>query len=185
MAQFFQSVASLESLFADLIASITGLTPSKVLIGYEDEGIPNVSKQTDVCFLSVSIGTGGAVRGRQKTFVPATNTSQSKFVYSQRSERIVKLSVTFYGPNCFENAVALNQKLYFDYNKLTLEKNHLGLIPDNTIGPTTLRENHNGQWFKRCDLELDFYNMLVVEDIVGVFDEIVIRKVDETDELAY
>lgn len=173
MAEILQSIDSLELFFADLVTSLTGLQEDRVLIKYPEEGQPSSKISVDVAYVKVlpEPDERAIYKNRKKVY----NEINEEFTITQQSTRTISMHVVFYGPNCHELATRLNEKFYFDNTKYLLLKNYLSLVPDRTNGPVRLPENHNGRWWQRCDIELQFYNTLQIEETVKTFKEIDVR----------
>lgn len=64
---------------------------------------------------------------------------------------------------------------YFPNFEYIINNNNLYLVPDRTVGPSRVPELYNGRWWQRSDLELRFYNSVVVETNVDRIVEADIR----------
>ena len=173
MAQRLQTIEEIETLFADLICSLTELPSDKVLIQYEPQGQPSAKRSEDVVYVEADI-----VPEDREAFKVRTRTyseQSEKYTYSQQAQRTLSIQLVFYGPHAPELATVVNEKMYFESQRIFLKKNNLSLIPTQTDGPRKLHENYNGQWWQRCDLILQFYNAVIVDDIVNTFESYDIR----------
>lgn len=167
MAEILQTLDQIEDFFANLITEILKVEPDTVQIAFPQEGRPSFTKDQDVIYLYVypEADERDAYKHRTKVY----NDQNETYTYTQHSQRTLILNIMAYGPNCYENCVKISNIMYFENNRITLLQNYLALVPDHTIGPTRLPEQHNGQWWKRCDLKLRFYNAINVEDTVSSF----------------
>lgn len=173
MAQILQTVAELETFFADLVSRETGLASDKVLIQYQPQGQPSSKIGDDVAY--VKITPEPDERGLYKNRKRVYNSDSETFTFTQQATRTLTLHVVFYGPNCYELCTLFNEKLYFSNVQVQLRQTYLSLVPDRTNGPIRLPEQHNGQWWQRCDIELRFYNAVAIEETVATFKEFDIR----------
>lgn len=171
--QILQSAQELEDYFAELLTNLTGLPEDKVLLQHQPEGQPSSSKDQDVLYIEVTFVPDERenFKNRFKTY----NTENEGYTFTQQAQRTLSVQFVFYGPNSSELATLVNEKVYFQDQKLSFQRNHLALVPDRTEGPLRMHENYNGQWYDRCDLTLYFYNTLQVEEEVGTFAEYDIR----------
>lgn len=173
MSHILQTVETLETFFADLVSSQTGLAPEKVLIQYQPQGQPSSKLGDNVAY--VKITPEADERGLYKNRDRVYNSDNETFTFFQQSTRTITLHVVFYGQQCSELCTLFNEKLYFNDVQVQLRQSYLSLVPDRTNGPIRLPENHNGQWWERCDIELRFYNTVLIEETVSTFKEIDIR----------
>lgn len=173
MAQIFQTLDDLENYFADLFTALTGLPEDMVLIQYEPEGQPTVGKMVDALYVEVSPVQDDKVNFKNRH--RAYNSETEGYTTTQQATRTLSVNLIFYGPKCSELAALVNEKIYFQEQKHSLDLNHLSLIPSMTDGPRRVHEEYSGQWWYRCDLTLYFYNTIQVEEEVGTFKEYDIR----------
>ena len=167
MANSLQTLREIELLIADMVIKTTGIPEEKVLLQNYFSRMPSYKNTEDIAFVKISpeLDERNIYKSRKDSYNPETE----KFTFSQSSTRTLNLSVIFYGANCFENCTIFNEMLYFQDQALTLKQNSLSIVPDRTVGPTRMDELHNGQWFKRCDLEIRLYNLITVEEEVNRF----------------
>ena len=168
MATLLQSMEELSLLLADFVSTLTGLDSDKVLLMYDQRGKGSQNINTNVAYVNVTNDIDDNLKFKNK--FKEYNQETSEYTFTQQSSRTVNLKVVFYGPNCQELAQLLNEKVYFESSRHYLAKNYLKLVPDRTEGPTYLPEQFNAQWFKRCDLNLKFYNTISVEEITPAFE---------------
>lgn len=173
MATVFQTIDQLETLFAGIVTDITGLPENCVLIQYQSEGQPSSRIGENVAYVSVSqkYDSPSIYKSRTRNY----NTADETYTYTQKAGRTLSLQVIFYGPDCYELCALFNEKMYFENTRYLLSKNNLSFIPDRTSGPVRLTEFHNERWWQRCDTTLEFYNLIVTEEIVGTFKELDIK----------
>lgn len=179
MAELLQSIESLELFFADLVENLVGLQSENVLLQNRQYGQPSYDDSL-VNSAYVKISPELDERSIYKFQDFSYNEEEDNFTLTTKSTRTLTLSVIFYGPDCYENCFRFNEKMYFNSTKILLEKNYLSLVPDRTNGPTRINEQHNGQWFSRCDILLRFYNGVVIEETVERIKDVDIRlEVDQ------
>lgn len=168
MANLNQTMEQLSLLFADFVSTLTGLDENKVLLMYDQRGKGSQNINTNVAYVNVTneVDDNIKFKNRTKEFNQETN----EYTFTQQASRTINLKVVFYGPNCQELAQLLNEKIYFESSRHFLAKNYLSLIPSSTDGPTYLPELYNAQWFKRCDINLKFYNTISVEEVIPAFE---------------
>lgn len=173
MAQILQSIDELELFFADLIMAMTGLNEKAVLIQYQPQGQPSSKIGEDVAYVKVTPEPDerGLYKNRKKVY----NSDSETYTFLQQSSRTLTLHVVFYGPHCYELCTTMNEKFYFNDYQVQMRQNYLSIVPDRTNGPIRLPEQHNGQWWQRCDIELRFYNTVAIEETVSTFKEFDIR----------
>lgn len=169
MANLNQTMEQLSLLFADFVSTLTGLDENKVLLMYDQRGKGSQNINTNVAYVNVTneVDDNLKFKNRTKEFNKETN----EYVFTQQASRTINLKVVFYGPNCQELAQLLNEKIYFESSRHFLANNYLSLIPSSTDGPTYLPELYNAQWFKRCDINLKFYNTISVEEVIPAFED--------------
>ena len=173
MPDLIYSLNDIEVFLADLLSELTGLDSKKVLIQHSEFGQVSSKINEDVCYVNVdSVNDYREIfKNREKEY----NASTETFTFSQQGTRTLRASFIFYGPNASKLAFVFNERMYFSSTKLNLANNNLFLVPESSKGPVTLHEVINARWWKRCDLTLDFYNPIVVEEEVNSFKEFDIR----------
>lgn len=78
--------------------------------------------------------------------------------------RVWRTSWVLYGPNAYQRATLLKSALLLDFIHDKLQPFNVFIVPD--IGnPRRFRENTDGQWWNRADIDVDFYEQ-VNESIV-------------------
>ena len=168
MAALMQTMEELSLLFADFVSNITGLPSNKVLLMYDQRGKGSQNINTNVVYVNATQEEDNSLKFKNRT--KEINEEGTAYIYSQQASRTINIKLVFYGPDCQELSQTVNGMVYFESSRLFFEKNHLAFIPDGTSGPTYLPELFNAQWFKRCDLNLRFYNTISVEETVDIFE---------------
>lgn len=172
-----QSIDDLELFFADLVESLTGIESDKVLIQNQRTGQPSFNYTENVAY--VRVNPEPDMRAIYKNRKLVYNKDSNNFTSTQYTSRTLSLNIIFYGPACYELCTKFNEMVYFSSTAFLLKSNKLSLIPDRTNGPIRNNELHNGQWWRRCDLELRFYNEISIDETVDSIDKFDIRVEDD------
>lgn len=172
-----QSIDELELFFADLVENLTGLESNKVLIQNQRTGQPSSKHSEDVAYVKISPEPDERSIYKNRKLV--YNKEKGNFTSTQYASRTLSLNIIFYGPTCYELCTKFNEMMYFSSTSLLLNENKLSLIPDRTNGPIRNNELHNGQWWRRCDLELRFYNEISIVETIESIDKFDIRMEDD------
>ena len=167
MESVFQSIKELKLFFADLITTMTGLQSNRVLIQFPERGSATQDINTNMIYIDIEDETD--IRNIYKTREKVYSGQDNTYKIQQQSTRTLCLRLIGYGKDIYEFMRVISEKMYFDSIKLFLDQNYLYLIPDRSNGPTYTHELKNDRWYQRADLELRFYNPIVVEDKVGIF----------------
>lgn len=173
MANVIDKLEDIELFLADIVCDMIGLEQENVLIQYVTEGQPSFDIEQDICFVKVAQEIDE--RDIYKTRKMVYNKNNDNFDYKQYSQRTLNAHFIFYGPNCYELCKLLNESFYFPNFEYIINNNNLYLVPDRTVGPNRVPELYNGRWWQRSDLELRFYNSVVVETNVDRIVEADIR----------
>lgn len=168
MESVFQTIKEIKLFFANLIVKMTGLNDDQVLIQFPERGMGTQDIKTNMIYVDVDDETDirTIYKNRDKIFTSEDNT----YRIQQQSTRTLKLRLIFYGANAFELSRIVCEKMYFDSYKIDLDNNYLYLVPERTEGPTNIHELKNGRYYDRSDLQMIFYNPVVIEDKVGIFE---------------
>lgn len=78
--------------------------------------------------------------------------------------RVWRVSWNLYGPNAYQRATLLKSALLLDFIHDKLQPFNVFIVP-NISNPRRFRENTDGQWWERADIDIDFYEQ-VNESIV-------------------
>lgn len=173
MTNVITPLKELELKFADMISSVTGMENDQVLIQYPREGQPSGKIGTDYAYVKLSPEPDE--RSITKSRKQRLNAETGKYEVTQYSQRTLTLYIVFYGPNSSALATLFADRLYHPDIKYQLDLLGLYMVPDRTEGPTRLPENHNGQWWERCDLGLRFYQSVVTVSEIDYIEEIDLR----------
>ena len=162
------SLEDLDILFADYAQEILGLSQDKVLIQHTEKGQISSTINENVAYIHVGL-VNDAVQNLKERKREFTN---GKFKTTQHSMRIIELFVMFYGPDSVDLSTLLADSFFLECGKEFLYKNNLSLIPSSVTNGITLHERFNGQWWKRSDLKVQFYNSIQVSEDVNKLDSV-------------
>lgn len=180
MADTILTLKQLEDVFRNLICTLLGLNPvdplnaGKVRIAWPTGGAPGWKITEDVMFVRVSLANDAYTKQRDKVFTPNT----SSLVYATTCyTRAIRVSITAYGPNSFDNLESVRNGFFNATEELA--KNNLYLILD---VPNVVRvpELFNGQWWERSDISVMFYEKVTKQATVPVVATANIGIVDAT-----
>ena len=73
----------------------------------------------------------------------------------------------------------INEKIYFQSNKLALEGINLFLIPDRTEYQNKIFEKMGQRWWQRSDLKLRFYNTVQTEETINTIKDVVYQTQED------
>lgn len=157
------------ALFQPVIARILGFDTdanpagsfAAVRIGWQQEGQPSWGIGDDVCVLMATPDNDPYSRVRDSLYEP--NDAES-LTSAMSFTQVWTLHATLYGPNCQDHARLIVSAMSLDWVHDDLAAADIYALADWTR-PTYVPEQHDGQWWKRSDLEMKF-NELVNESIV-------------------
>lgn len=170
MAEIIQAITEIEDFFADIVTEISGLDSKNVQISYQQFGRPYFKHGENIIFVSVfpEVDNREIYKNRTSNYDSENNV----FVYSQKAQRTLALSLVLYGEGSYEIATRIMHKFYFPEYKYLFDKNFLSIVPDRTDGVIRTMEHFDGQWWNRCDIKFRFYNVVNLETQLPAFDEI-------------
>lgn len=168
MSEVLQSTKEIELIFADLSQNILSMQDDQVLLMYRERGQSSYDINKDVLYISANLeyDERNSFKNRNYTY----NGIEDKFDVSQQSSRTLYIKFIFYGPNCSENCFRLLENFFFEDIRDQLRLNNLNIIPERTYGPVNSREMKNSRWYKRCDMNVYFYNTISVETKANYFE---------------
>lgn len=141
----------LEDIMRGLVLAILAVPAKRqndfVRFTWPTENQPGWGREEDVCFVQVTPQQSDIERQRNATW-------DGKEIH-RWFIRVIGVSFLFYGPNAWDNAVALRYGLFSDQTTQTLQKNRLALITD--VGsPIRAPELWGAHWWERADLFAQF-----------------------------
>ena len=184
MADIFLTIDQLNRLFQNVVLSILGYDDAVVLwneyqttkstwtdpippnpyyfvrVSWPTGGAPAWKITEDIAFLQVSEVDNPYNRQRDVNMlaVDANNAAQlTQFT------RVMGISWVLYGPNSFENAQAIRDKMFYQRIHDVLAEQNIYLIPDIT-SPRRVPELFESQWWERVDLSMRF-NEFIQRDL--------------------
>lgn len=165
MAYNITSLDDLDTLFANFIQQQLGMQGDEVLISNQEEGQISFKFNKNILYVKtyqeddqVSI-----YKNRTRQYVQ----QEHGVVTTQRSMRVILLQLVFYGPNADVLSTRANEMFYLFDARDFLYDNNLSLIPDRTKHPIRIYEKINERWWRRADVELRFYNSIMVTENNG------------------
>lgn len=81
--------------------------------------------------------------------------------------RVIGVSLVFYGPDAYDNAILVRMELLSGSRDNLLAKNGLHIVPD-VSEPLLTRELYQNHWIMRADLTVQFNNRVVNEKKTAV-----------------
>lgn len=172
-ADIFLTEEQLDDAFTDITMRMLGYNPadygtdehpsatSPVRTAWPADGAPAWGITEDIAFLRVYEVDSAYNRQREVKYLPYDNDKQ---VQETTYTRVVQVDFVLYGPNAFDNAAALRDKVYYQDFHDILALQNLYLVTD-IAAPRKAPENHNGQWWRRVDLSMQF-NELVARNVL-------------------
>lgn len=176
MANVIKSVDYFDSFFADLIQNILGATQDKVRISYAEEGQVSFPITDNICFVHTMLEGNFVSKFKNQSleYIGA----EDVFVHSLSSMRVLYLKIVFYGNQSTVNSILVSESMHLDNILQKLYNEDLAIIGDRTKLIKT-HELINGRWWERTDLDLYFYNSVIVEEKPDPIDEVDITITDE------
>lgn len=124
-------------------------------------GAPGWDKSDDIAFLRAEEVDDWYNKVRDESTDP--NDSASAVLNSEYT-RVWRVTWNLYGPNAYSRATLIKSALQLDFIHDSLQASNVYLRPD-ISNPRRFREEFEGQWWERTDLEIYFYEQ-VNESIV-------------------
>lgn len=171
MADIVLTLKQIEDFFQALTIGILGyatadprgkkINQDKVRLSWPSAGQPGFKITDDICFIRVTSKDDAIVQQRDKIYINNLVNLDRTIGYT----RVHQVQWILYGPNSFDRADVLRQKIFDCFDALA-EKN-MYLI---TTLPTPSRapELFNGQWWDRVDVTASFNEGVQRQDTVEV-----------------
>lgn len=175
MANVIKDVNYFDSFFADLVQNILGTTQDKVRISYAEEGQVSFKINDNICFVHTMLEDNFVNKFKNQSLEYIG--TEDVFVHSLSVMRVLYLKIVFYGNQSSVNSVLVSESLHLDSILQKLHNEDLAIIGDRTKLVKT-RELINSRWWERTDLDLYFYNSIVVEEKPEPIDEVDITITD-------
>ena len=171
----YLTLQELQKIFYDLFVSMFNDSPPQCSVrwSWPIQGAPAFGINDNIVFLKIYD-------------IASTMTAQREDKYSQESglsnmatsyTRTLRLDCIFYGPDSWENATTIRNKMFWQEHHDTLARSNIYLVPK-FDPPRRIPELWQGQWYDRSDLSLTYNNLVVfnrevpyIEKVpVGVYD---------------
>ncbi|MBQ3476787.1 MAG: hypothetical protein IJ893_02765 [Bacteroidales bacterium] len=161
----------LEDLFWRATVMCLGLDPDsedeavhkRVRISWptSETGNSNWGREENVVFLRISPGydTYGTLHDIDHVYDPETDT-QKEVVRYHRSHRIVWVC---YGPDSDDDADTIRIGIVRDAVHSYLKASNVAILPHIREPVRVPEQDETGEWWERCDLEADFYQLVTRE----------------------
>lgn len=176
MANNIKDINYFDLFFADLVQNILGVTQDKVRISYSEYGQVSFKFDDNICFVHASFEDDyvSKYRDRKNKYLK----DEDVFIHSQETMRVIRLKIVFYGDKSSINSFLVSESLHLENTLQELKKEDLSIIGEKTKIIKT-HELINSRWWERTDLDLYFYNSVLVEENVNPVDEVNIVIADE------
>jgi hypothetical protein len=170
-----QSLSELNILFQQMLLDMLGYEMSGspaaydpsafyfVRVAWPTDGAPAWKITEDICFLRVTEEDDAINRQRESdlTYVDALNLNEAT-----RYTRVIALNLIFYGPNSWDNAQTVRDKIFRERYLSELATEKIYLIPD-IKSPNRVPESFQSRWWERVDLEIRFNEGIVKNQDIG------------------
>ncbi len=168
MADLFLTTEQLEDLFWRVTMQMLGHDPlifedpdnppsaMPVRISWPTDGAPAWKITDDVAFLRVG-EQPDAISDIRDTVYSAYDKDNALQSISQT--RVIRVHWLLYGPNSWNNACQIRNRLYVPQHRETLDKNRVYLVP-RIKTPQRLPELFGGRWWERADVAASFNELV-------------------------
>lgn len=150
-----------EDLFQALTCSILGIDasahPDYVRISWPTSGAPAWQITDDIVFLQVTEVDNPYNRQREVHFDPYDTNNADQVTHFTR---VMQVSWILYGPNSFDRAQAIRDKIFYQDHHDTLAAQNIYLIPD-IYATRRVPELFQGRWWERTDLDMKFNELII------------------------
>ena len=166
------TIRQLEDLFRQAVLFCLDLpddesTKDRVRIQWPTEGAPAFPIDEDVAFVGVNPGQGNAVT-RQR-IVSWTPSGEGTADYRESALRPVSVSLIFYGPNAYEEALTVSRRMGMPAVHDLLRKQGVALLTGNP-DPVRVPELHQQQWWERAALTLEANTVATAAESIGTIE---------------
>lgn len=151
----YQSLYELKEIVKDYLQAVMNDTKGDMVReSYQPNSQPFQNVKQDVCYFTVLPADDGINRQMDIRY-DAFCEDEAKKVRSYT--RVIALTLSFYGPNAYENAMKVRMDAVGGSRDNLLAVNGLHLIPD-IAEPLLAYELYQNQWMPRVDLLMKFNN---------------------------
>jgi hypothetical protein len=162
MVDIFLTDDQLGDLFYDLTVAIIGASPEPdVRQSWPEGGAPGWSINQSVTFLKVYEVPGVNEYHVQREDEYSQEGSPEHGNMSTGSTKVLQVNWIFYGPASWYNSFLVNNKIFHQEHRDTLALQKIYMIP-NYDPPRKVPEQWQGLWYKRWDLTINFYELIVL-----------------------
>lgn len=178
MADTILTLAQLNKLFYDLtVAMVGGTSIADVRQSWPTYGAPALEVTNNVAFLKIYD-------------VESPITAQREMIYSQIESpsapnmemnytRTLKVDWIFYGPDSWDWANLVQNKLFYQIYHDMLALQNLYLIPG-FKPPMRVPELWSGEWYERIDLSANFNELMKINDALPYIETVEIDVIDHS-----
>ena len=158
------TIKEAENLFKGVtLDMLGGSPPADVRISWPTQGAPAFGINQDVIFLRVIEQDGQYNRQKEREYTNIdADTKNQALLYT----RILNVTWIFYGPNSFDNAQTVRDKIFYQQHHDTLAKQQVYLITD-FQAPRRAPDLFQGDWWERVDLSISFNEQIIRNEIIS------------------
>lgn len=161
MSEVILTLNELEELFYDLTVSMIGGTnTADVRRSWPTMGAPAFDVNDDVAFLQIHDIPSTMSTIREDKF--STGGSPEDGSLETSYTRTLQINWIFYGPNSWDRAMSVRNKIFYQEFRNTLSDNNIYVIPD-FDPPRRIPELFQGLWYQRMDLTMKFNELVRVD----------------------
>lgn len=142
-----------------------GTTKPPVRLTYSTYGKPDWSVGDDVLFITFAAMADETTQPIHETWKDAGR----DLIRTHGVNRVIQVSFTAYGPNCYENLIKLRHA-FMDGSDI-LRAADIMLIPDESA-PQYAPEMYQNMWWDRADMSMRFNNTMTWEEDVKAIEEV-------------
>ena len=154
----YLTLTELQKIFYDLFVSMFNgsSVECQVRWSWPTQGAPAFGISDNIAFLKIYDVAGSMTVQREDKYSQESGLSNMSTGYT----RTLELNCIFYGPNSWESANTIRNRMFWQEHHDVLAQSNIYLIP-RFDPPRRIPELWQGQWYERCDLSMN-YNELVV-----------------------
>jgi hypothetical protein len=176
MADVNLTLNELEELFYDLTVSMIGGTnTADVRRSWPIMGAPAFDINDDVTFIQVHDVSSSMSTIREDKFSMEGSPEDGSLETSYT--RTLQINWIFYGPNSWDSAMAVRNKVFFQEFRNTLSDNNIYVIPD-FDPPRRIPELFQGLWYQRMDLTMKFNELVRFDHAIHNIESVEIKLYD-------
>jgi hypothetical protein len=169
MADLFLTRKELESLFWQATMQMLNLNPDlpehagRVRKSWQPGGAPAWKIDDNIAFIRIGEQDDAFNILRDTVYQPEDDEYARELTgYT----RVLRVQWVLYGPDSFDNAFRIRNRLYMTRYRQPLTDNQIYLIP-RVATPRRMPELFSGQWWERTDLAADFNELVQSEQKVA------------------